>query len=102
MINGISVFSAKKLLTFGELEFFDHKEDQSMTDTRLGSNIENSLMGGALSRQFGMNVKEEVLKRKLKRALEILEASKIKGSDQHRTQAKVQPITDKFVGWRRR
>ncbi len=73
-----------------------------MRDTKLGSNLGNRPVGGALSREFGVSVKEDTLKSKLKRALDILEARKNSPLQQKRTRDKTQPVSHKFVGWRRR
>lgn len=74
-----------------------------MKDTKLFANLENRPLGSAFSREFGMSVKEGVLKCKLKRALDILEGSKENSLLHHKpSRGKVQPIANKFVGWRRR
>ena len=70
--------------------------------TKVRFNSENTLTNGTLSQQFGLNVKEDVLKKKLKFALEALTATQVNSPNFRKPQDSGQPITNKFVGWRRR
>ena len=49
-----------------------------------------------------LNVKEDVLKKKLKFALEALTAIRVDSPNFREPQDSGQPIINKFVGWRRR
>ena len=71
-------------------------------ETKVRFNLENSPTHGTLSQEFGLNVKGDVLKKKLKLALEALTAARVKPPNSQGSQYIREPITNKFVGWRRR